>query len=113
MALPIELTPGFGIPVVIAASVVLVAFGVDWIAPRPIAYIGAISYGLYLWHFPIIWVFGAAGLPLAVVLAMVSYRLFEVPLRRRLSGRVDRGRPVVGVEPVGAEAIALDGTGAA
>ena len=87
MALPESLAPGFGIPAVIAASVVLVAYGLDWRPPRIVAYLGLISYSLYLWHFPIMWMLGPAGLPLALLVAALSYRFFEQPLRRRLAGR--------------------------
>lgn len=61
---------------------------------RPIRYIGSISYGLYLWHWPIFVVVGSeqTGLtrwPLFVVrlaltftLAALSYRFLEMPIRR-------------------------------
>lgn len=59
----------------------------------PLVWIGAISYGLYLYHWPVFTVFdtgrtGLDGLPLATVriavsfaLAAVSYRYIEAPIR--------------------------------
>jgi len=46
--------------------------------------LGRISYGLYLWHIPIYLAVGwIAGLPLAILVAMVSYRFVERPFLRR------------------------------
>jgi peptidoglycan/LPS O-acetylase OafA/YrhL/lysophospholipase L1-like esterase len=62
---------------------------------RPIAYIGAISYGLYLWHWPIFVVLShdrthLGTLPLLVLrlavtfgISALSYRFLEMPIRRR------------------------------
>lgn len=65
---------------------------------RPIAYLGAISYGLYLWHWP--WAGwlgvahgdfkpGPASVALAgtVVTAIASYHLVEQPIRRGRAAR--------------------------
>lgn len=61
---------------------------------RPVRYIGSISYGLYLWHWPVFVVLtpdrthlsGAALLGLrltvAVSIAALSYRFLEMPIRR-------------------------------
>ncbi|BAP46048.1 O-antigen acetylase [Pseudomonas sp. StFLB209] len=59
----------------------------------PVA-IGKVSYSLYLWHWPVFvlmrWTVGLESLPsqlaavlLSTVLAVFSYRIIEVPLRRR------------------------------
>ena len=46
--------------------------------------LGKISYGLYLWHWPLYFAFGwMLGLPLALVAALVSYRYVELPFLRR------------------------------
>ena len=61
---------------------------------RPIRYIGTISYGLYLWHWPIFVVVGpeqtgltrwplfAVRVGLTFILAALSYRFLEKPIRR-------------------------------
>ncbi|MEN3272179.1 MAG: hypothetical protein V7636_940 [Actinomycetota bacterium] len=63
------------------------------LSARPLRHLGAISYGVYLWHWPVFVVLDArtpiAGWPLlvaklAVTLAIseASYRLLELPIRR-------------------------------
>jgi len=71
---------------------------------RPLVWIGAISYSLYLWHWPIIvlgvdWrggggggggdgaAGGAAAAVLSVVPAWLSYRFIEQPTRKGLTNR--------------------------
>ena len=51
---------------------------------RPLRYIGTISYGLYLWHVPVLAaVGGTLGPPVALVVAAFSYRYVEQPFLRR------------------------------
>ena len=64
------------------------------LALRPIRYVGAISYGLYLWHWPIFVVVGpeqtgltrwplfAVRVLLTFIVAAISYRFLEMPIRR-------------------------------
>ena len=71
------------------------ATGARVLGCRPLAWIGVMSYGLYLWHWPVYVVLspertGLAGPPLlvlrlavAVVFAVASYQLVEDPVRRR------------------------------
>ena len=59
-------------------------------ALAPLLYIGKISYGIYLWHFPVIYAFMKTGLPRArmavliifstLLLASFSWHFFEKPL---------------------------------
>jgi peptidoglycan/LPS O-acetylase OafA/YrhL len=53
--------------------------------------LGRISYGVYLWHWPLYFAFGwMIGLPLAVLVALASYRFVEQPfLRRRHRARAE------------------------
>ncbi len=61
---------------------------------EPIAYLGRISYGLYLWHWPLViwiigdregfrWVRAIAVIVLTIAAAAVSYHLVEMPVRTR------------------------------
>ena len=86
----------------------------------PLLWFGAISYGLYLWHWPIIvWLtparVGLHGWPLmvlrlgvALVVTMLSYHLVEQPIRRahwsdkRTAGWVVPALVALGVLTVGA-----------
>lgn len=64
---------------------------------RPVVWIGTISYGLYLWHWPVVVAVseertGLSGAPLlgarvvlSVGLAALCYHLVEAPLRRRIN----------------------------
>lgn len=49
----------------------------------PLRRVGKVSYGLYLWHLPLLSFFGIIGLPMAVVATLLSYRFVEEPFRRR------------------------------
>ncbi len=62
---------------------------------RPLAYMGTISYGVYLWHWPIDCLLTAnrthieglklqlVRMSLTLVIAMLSYRFFERPIRMK------------------------------
>jgi peptidoglycan/LPS O-acetylase OafA/YrhL len=70
------------------------------LANRPMVWVGLISYPLYLWHWPLltfaylrageeapIWTIQLAWVALSVLLAWLTYRLIEKPVR---FGRLDR-----------------------
>ena len=74
--------------------------------PSPIAYIGKISYGLYLWHYPICsvvaeWGYKNSGMAMLIVVAIsvpvatASYFLVERPFLR-LKDRFRPARPASG-----------------
>lgn len=92
----LALAPSIGTALLISASGSTIN---NWLASRPAAFIGAISYSLYLWHWPVLAGFryyyemyelpAAILLPCAVLivaLSMASYVLIENPLRQ-VNGR--------------------------
>ena len=82
---------------------------------RPLAAIGLISYGLYLWHWPIFvivrtervgfdgWRLSVLRFALTFAVSYVSYRFLERPIRMR---GVPFGRPII-VAPAAGAAVAL------
>lgn len=75
---------------------------------RPLAYTGRISYGMYLWHYPILMAVAAAtkhavnpllwfivGLIGTYVMAGLSFRFVERPLQHRFHGRLRPARPAL------------------
>lgn len=88
--------------VVAAASHRGVPFG-RWLGIRPLRWVGMRSYGIYLWHWPLFLVTrpgidipldGVAALALRLVLLLVvaelSYRYLELPVRQGALGRAWR-----------------------
>ncbi|MBL7498559.1 acyltransferase [Frankia sp. CNm7] len=94
---------GYTVVALLAGAVVLAVEqgrGTNWLfralAAPPLAWLGRISYGFYLWHFPVVAYWGrdltgefgrwpailAVGV-LSVVLAAASYYLLERPVLRR------------------------------
>lgn len=95
---------------------------------EPLRQVGLVSYGLYLWHWPVYVALtpdavGATGpallvvrLALTGVLATASYVLVERPIRTGGLGRrwsVRRLRPLVAVTVAGVVAVVLGGTAGA
>jgi peptidoglycan/LPS O-acetylase OafA/YrhL len=85
--------PTFGTAAVIAAGLAAGSAGPIWIlGTRPFRWVGALSYSLYLWHWPLLVIaaahFGRLTVPagllvilFSVVPAWLAYRLVENPLR--------------------------------
>ena len=99
------LLPSIGTALILAAGVRSDGGVGQLLSLRPLQGLGRLSYGWYLWHWPVL-VLGAtvtlAGRPvptalwvaLSLVLALLSYHALEAPLRR--SARVAR-RPLASV----------------
>ena len=98
-----DIGAALGFAAVIAAIVLGTGVGLRWLAWRPLAWIGEITYGLYLWHIPlIVWARGhgllpggvlsaAVMLPVAIAFGAASWYLLERPFMR-LAARGPRQR---------------------
>jgi peptidoglycan/LPS O-acetylase OafA/YrhL len=66
------------------------------LAMWPLGAVGRISYGLYLWHYPLFLAFGwKIGMPVAITVAGLSYHYVEKPFLRSRRGAVAQPtRPV-------------------
>jgi peptidoglycan/LPS O-acetylase OafA/YrhL len=107
--------PGIWTLIPVAGTVILVSAGpASWVSRNllsrtPMVWIGLISYPLYLWHWPLLsfariienghenrFLLGSA-LVLSFVLAFLTYKLIEFPIRARASGRGTRAILLVGL----------------
>jgi peptidoglycan/LPS O-acetylase OafA/YrhL len=89
-----EIGPVAYVPVDVASFIVIgavVAVPQRWAALSwpPLVRVGVLSYGVYLWHLPLMFVFGMAPLtrllvaiPAAIAIAAISHRVVEVPALR-------------------------------
>jgi len=119
---------GFGLLVSVAIGAT-VATPDGWssrvLSLGPVAYLGRISYGVYLFHFPLfLWIdrtaTGLSGAPLllvrvaaALAVATLSYYLVELPIRERRFLRGARGLAAGALAYVVAAALAFSVTTAA
>jgi peptidoglycan/LPS O-acetylase OafA/YrhL len=92
--------PGLGaqilcIPAAAVAGTFAVAGCPTLLAWRPLAFVGTISYGLYLWHGLVVWwqLPWPVAAPLSIAIAVVSYYALERPFLR-LKDRLGRSRSV-------------------
>jgi peptidoglycan/LPS O-acetylase OafA/YrhL len=99
-----DLGAAIGFAGVIASIVLGTGAGLRWLAWRPIAWVGTITYGVYLWHIPVIVFMRGNGLlpggalsalvalPVAIALGAASWYLLEQPLMKRAT-RLRRQAP--------------------
>jgi peptidoglycan/LPS O-acetylase OafA/YrhL len=80
------------------AAVLLVSYAAEhsrtwFLASRPMAYIGRLSYGIYLWHFPVVlllrddqaqpwWITLSATLLFSFAMAAICLHFLDAPIRR-------------------------------
>lgn len=121
--------PALFVALPVAGSVLLIAANLTsprtrmarWMSAGALAGIGLLSYGWYLWHWPLL-VFGRLALPdaaplqrdlclvtVALAVAFVTYRLVERPVRRSRGALLRRPRLVVGFAAVILAAFAITG----
>ena len=93
------LIPCLGVAAVIAAGIPGTSAGGRLLSGGPFLFLGAISYSLYLWHWPLLvfarhWVLGPLDLASAslvalasVLLAWMSWRWIEQPVLRKYEAR--------------------------
>jgi peptidoglycan/LPS O-acetylase OafA/YrhL len=95
---------GVWYPIVVAATMALIVHCLDggfagrFFALRPVVFVGSISYALYLWHTGVYAALNTAShpmhlflaAPIIVLLAWVSTRFVERPVRRAVGKRLGR-----------------------
>jgi peptidoglycan/LPS O-acetylase OafA/YrhL len=92
MALVLPLDPAFVLEVTLlpiaVAGGILVSARPGVLGVRPLVAVGKISYGLYLWHFPLGSILPPiAAIPATFAIATLSYMLLEQPVRRAAARR--------------------------
>jgi acetyltransferase len=100
-----------GFALMIVAAAVGTGAAVGWLRWRPLAYAGLVSYGIYLWHVPVILVLRERGalptalaprmatvLAVTVAIAALSWHWIEKPVLARARNRRRRA-PVAARQP--------------
>lgn len=77
----------------LAAAIAIIGTPPAWLSTQPLVYLGKLSYGIYLWHYPITKLCRESGadwlvvlltsLALSILLAAASYHLVEIHFRHR------------------------------
>jgi peptidoglycan/LPS O-acetylase OafA/YrhL len=103
------------------AALVAVGAAGEWfprlLRARFVVWLGVVSYGVYLWHQPVMCLMGGHGLlprnlllelpialPLTLAVAWASWRFVEQPVLRRAHRRGGERRPAARPQPAGARA---------
>jgi peptidoglycan/LPS O-acetylase OafA/YrhL len=100
-----KLPTALGFALIVAAAADGTGPSVSWLRARPLVAVGIVSYGVYLWHLPLILVVRQLGLlpaavlprfavvlPLALAVATLSWKLVERPAIQRAGSRRRRAR---------------------
>jgi len=98
------------ISAVTAAWIAAVLDQPDWLANRWLRWIGERSYGLYLWHYAIIWATGTpkvVSVLLSLATAEISYRFVEMPIRRGTGYGARLRRPLLSLTAAAAAVAAF------
>ena len=111
---------GFSVVAVAAGLLVVGVLSSDRVggvfAVPPLVGLGTISYGVYLWHWPVLvildderlsldgWALAGAQIAITLAVSVVSYGLVEQPIRAGALGRV-LGRPALLVAPLAVLAV--------
>jgi peptidoglycan/LPS O-acetylase OafA/YrhL len=118
--------PGWPTLLPVAGAAVAIAFGASsplaqrWLASRPMRSIGARSYSIYLWHWPVL-ALGRAWfglelpwqlllLAISLIVAELAYRLVERPMRFQL-GQQWSSKRVLGLAVASSASVAFLGLG--
>ena len=104
-----NLPAALGFALLIAAAAAGIGPAVSWLGARPLVALGLVSYGIYLWHLPLILVVRELGLlpaafaprlavvlPLAIGAATLSWMLVERPILKLVATRRRSSRTVGG-----------------
>lgn len=120
---------GWALLPVAGTALIILANQQQQLMVNPLAqWLGAVSYSLYLWHWPLVvalyfaglqqhWGWVTAGLLFSLLLGQLSYRLVENPLRHGLTRRSYRQQVmalgvaglVIGVSAIGVKLFSFEG----
>ncbi|MEX0993275.1 MAG: acyltransferase [Solirubrobacterales bacterium] len=100
-----DMPAALGMTALLVAAALGTRTGMAWLSDRPLVWIGTVSYGLFLWHVPlIVWLNGhgalpggvvagvAIVLPVALAVGAASWYALERPLIAKARGPVSATR---------------------